>query len=66
MVKLSPREQEVLIHFLRCGRLKQVAADLHIAENTVWTFKKEAMRKLGVDNNVDLIRVAIRRGLIEA
>jgi len=66
MMRLSPRELEVLSCFLRLGRLKEVACELHIAQNTAWAFKREAMRKLGVDNNVDLVRAAIRRGIIEA
>ncbi len=62
-VKLTRREQEVLSLIVAGVRLGDIADRLFLSAKTVSTHKMNLMRKLGVDNNADLIRLAIRKGL---
>src|SRR5829696_4754910 len=50
--ELTPREEEI-------------ASILHLSEKTVENHRANAMRKLGMRDRVELVRYAIRRGLIE-
>ena len=43
----------------------RIAAILHLSEKTVENHRANAMRKLGMRDRVELVRYAIRRGLIE-
>ena len=40
-------------------------ADLHLSEKTVENHRARAMKKLGIRDRVELVRYAIRRGLVE-
>ena len=44
--------------------MKEIAADLFVSEKTVATHRQHIMEKLGVDNVPDLVKYAIREGLI--
>jgi DNA-binding NarL/FixJ family response regulator len=63
--KLSPREQEVMMHLLTGKRLKQIATDLSISVKTVTTHRARLLRKLQLDDNLGLYRFGVRNGLIE-
>ena len=56
--KLSTREIEVLKLLASGKRNKEVAEDLNLNEKTVSTYKARLMRKLNVDNLVDLLQQA--------
>jgi len=56
--KLSSREIEVLKLLASGKRNKEVAEDLNLNEKTVSTYKARLMRKLNVDNLVDLLQQA--------
>ncbi len=60
--KISPREAEVLERLLKGQRNKQVAHDMNIAERTVETHRANMMKRLGVSNFADLVRIAIASG----
>jgi DNA-binding NarL/FixJ family response regulator len=62
---LSPREQEVLKLIAEAFTNKQIAETLHLAEKTVESHRANLLRKLGMRDRVELVRYAIRRGLIE-
>ena len=62
---LSPREQEVLKLIAEAHTNKQIAEILHLAEKTVESHRANLLRKLGMRDRVELVRYAIRRGLIE-
>lgn len=62
-VRLTRREQEVLSLIVAGVRLGDIADRLFLSAKTVSTHKMNLMRKLGVDNNADLIRLALRKGL---
>jgi len=62
--QLTTREQEVL-QLIATGRTTQdVAEALHISPHTATRHRANLMQKLGVHNQVELLRVASQRGLI--
>ncbi|HVL95580.1 MAG TPA: response regulator transcription factor [Solirubrobacteraceae bacterium] len=63
---LSPREQEVLKLISEAHTNRAIAETLHLAEKTVESHRANILRKLGMRDRVELVRYAIRRGLIEA
>ncbi len=62
---LTPREQEVLKLIAEAHTNAQIAEVLHLAEKTVESHRGNLLRKLGMRDRVELVRYAIRRGLIE-
>ena len=44
---------------------REIAEILHLSEKTVENHRSNAMRKLGMRDRVELVRYAIRKGLIE-
>jgi DNA-binding NarL/FixJ family response regulator len=64
--ELTPREEEIVKLVAEAHTTKQIAALLHLSEKTVENHRANAMRKLGMRDRVELVRYAIRRGLIEA
>ena len=63
---LSAREREVL-HLIAEGlAAKEIAAQLGISTKTVEAQRTSLMRKLGVRKATELVRYAVRHGLIEA
>jgi DNA-binding NarL/FixJ family response regulator len=63
--ELTPREQEVVKLVAEAHTNKEIAAILHLSEKTVENHRSNAMRKLGMRDRVELVRYAIRRGLID-
>ena len=63
---LSPREQQVLKLISEAHTNKAIAETLHLAEKTVESHRANILRKLGMRDRVELVRYAIRQGLIEA
>ncbi len=62
---LSGREREVL-HLIAEGySAKEVASDLGISTKTVEAHRTSLMRKLGVRKATELVRYALRHGLID-
>jgi two-component system, NarL family, response regulator NreC len=61
---LTNREREIL-HFVLDGHTNaQIARHLVISPRTAETHRANMMRKLGVHNQTELIRYALRRGII--
>ena len=63
--ELTPREEEVVKLVAEAHTNKEIAEILDLAEKTVENHRSNAMRKLGMRDRVELVRYAIRRGLIE-
>jgi DNA-binding NarL/FixJ family response regulator len=62
---LSAREREVL-HLIAEGRsAKEIAGELSISTKTVEAHRTSLMRKLGVRKATELVRYALRHGLVE-
>lgn len=62
---LSAREQEILKLFSEGQSNKQIADALFISIRTVESHKNHIMQKLELKSTVDLIKFAIRKGIIE-
>jgi two-component system, NarL family, response regulator NreC len=62
---LTAREREVLQLSAEGKTNPEIAGRLHISHRTVENHRSNLMRKLGLKNQSDLIRHAVRRGLIE-
>ena len=63
--ELTPREEEIVKLVAEAHTTKEIAEILHLSEKTVENHRANAMRKLGMRDRVELVRYAIRRGLIE-
>ncbi len=63
--EITPREQEVL-ELLVTGQTNEDIADrLNISRHTVARHRENLMRKLGLHSRSELVKYAIRKGLIE-
>jgi DNA-binding NarL/FixJ family response regulator len=62
---LTPREQEVVKLIAEAHTNAQIAEVLHLSEKTVESHRANVLRKLGMRDRVELVRYAIRRGLVE-
>jgi DNA-binding NarL/FixJ family response regulator len=63
--ELTPREQEVVTLVAEAHTNKEIAELLSLSEKTVENHRANAMRKLGMRDRVELVRYAIREGLVE-
>ena len=66
VVRLSPREREVLQLIAEGEANKQVAAELGISIKTVEKHRDHLMRKLDIHDTAGLTRYAIEAGIIES
>ena len=64
-VPLTPREEEVVKLIAEAHTNAQIAQLLHLSEKTVESHRANVLRKLGMRDRVELVRYAIRRGLVE-
>ncbi|MBN2139850.1 MAG: response regulator transcription factor [Desulfovibrionaceae bacterium] len=62
---LTPREQEVMRLLAEGLSAREVAAKLSVSPKTVENHRANLMRKLGLQNSVELVRFAARIGLID-
>ena len=63
---LTERERDVLKRIAEGQSTKEIAAQLEISARTVETHRANLMRKLEVRSVAQLVRLAIREGLVEA
>lgn len=63
---LTNRERLVLQHAAEGSTSGEIAAKLFISPRTVETHRANLMRKLGLRSQTDLVRLAIRKKLIQA
>jgi DNA-binding NarL/FixJ family response regulator len=66
VIPLTPREEEVVKLIAEAYTNAQIAQTLHVSEKTVESHRANVLRKLGMRDRVELVRYAIRRGLVEA
>jgi DNA-binding NarL/FixJ family response regulator len=66
VIPLTPREEEVVKLIAEAHTNAQIASVLHLSEKTVESHRANVLRKLGMRDRVELVRYAIRRGLVEA
>jgi DNA-binding NarL/FixJ family response regulator len=63
---LTPRELDVVKLIAEAHTNRQIAAILKVSEKTVESHRGNVFAKLGMRDRVELVRYAIRRGLVEA
>jgi DNA-binding NarL/FixJ family response regulator len=63
--ELTQRELEVVKLIAEAHTNKQIAQILNVSEKTVESHRGNVLSKLGMRDRVELVRYAIRRGLIE-
>ena len=63
---LTEREQEVLTHLAEGSSNEEIAAALIISPKTVARHRENIMRKLNLHSRAELVRYAIRKGIINA
>jgi DNA-binding NarL/FixJ family response regulator len=61
---LSDREYEVLQLISRGLSVAEIGNTLFVSAKTISTHKARMMQKLGINNNADLVRYAIRHGMV--
>lgn len=61
---LSKREQEILVLISRGMTSLAIAKELFISKYTVETHRKNILRKLNVGSSMELVRFAIKQGLV--
>jgi DNA-binding NarL/FixJ family response regulator len=66
VIPLTPREEEVVKLIAEAYTNAQIAGILFVSEKTVESHRANVLRKLGMRDRVELVRYAIRRGLVEA
>lgn len=62
---LSDREYRVMWLMASGKAITHIAAELSLSPNTVSTYRLRILKKLKVDNNADLVRYAVKHGLVE-
>lgn len=63
---LTDREQEVLMYLAEGASNEEIAASLVISPKTVARHRENIMRKLNLHSRAELVRYAIRKGIIKA
>ena len=66
LATLSPREREVLQYAAEGLGNTEIAEKLFLSPRTTETHRTNLMRKLNLQSQTDLVRFAIRKGLIQA
>jgi DNA-binding NarL/FixJ family response regulator len=62
---LTPRELEVVKLIAEAFTNRQIAETLKLSEKTVESHRANVLSKLGMRDRVELVRYAVRRGLVE-
>ena len=63
-ISLTPRQLDVLRLIAEGKRMKEIASELQISVRTVETHKQSLQHTLGAETTADLIKFAIKHGLI--
>ena len=63
--RLTSREREILRLVLNGDTIKEIAFALNLSPKTVHGHRQQIMKKLEVDNMIELTKLAIREGIIE-
>ncbi len=63
--RLSDREFSVLCKIAEGKNAKQISEELVISEKTVSTYRSRVLEKMNMKSNTELIRYALKEGLIE-
>jgi DNA-binding NarL/FixJ family response regulator len=62
---LTPRQLDVLRLIAQGKRMKEIAAELDLSVRTIEDHKAQLLRLLGVDSTAELVKFAVRQGLVQ-
>lgn len=62
---LAEREREVMLLAAIGHTNREIARTLHLSEQTIHNYRANVMEKLGIHDRVELLKYAIRRGLVD-
>jgi DNA-binding NarL/FixJ family response regulator len=63
--EMSDREYQVFLALVQGKSLVEIAEQLHLSAKTISTHKFRLMRKLGLNSVSELVRYAVRHGIVE-
>jgi DNA-binding NarL/FixJ family response regulator len=63
--ELTPREEEIVKLIAEAHTNREIAEILHLSEKTVESHRANVLQKLGMRDRVELVRYAIKHGLVE-
>lgn len=64
--QLSQREMQVMLMVTNGSSIQEISDSLCLSPKTVSTYRYRLFEKLGVDNDVELTRMAMRHGILES
>jgi len=62
---LSTRENEVMLKIASGKTVTEIAKELYLSPKTISTYRTRILEKMGMKNNVELIRYAIKNQLVD-
>jgi DNA-binding NarL/FixJ family response regulator len=62
---LTPRERQLLQLIAEGRRNKDIAANLKLSANTIESYRARLMKKLGYSSTAELVRYAVRKGIVD-
>lgn len=62
---LSPRENEVMLKIASGKTVTEIAKELYLSPKTISTYRTRILDKMGMKNNAELIRYAIKNKLVD-
>jgi DNA-binding NarL/FixJ family response regulator len=65
MSQLSQRERQVLDMVVHGATSLEIASQLKLSVHTVDTYRSRIKSKVGAENTADLVKIAIRQGLVD-
>ena len=63
--QLSEREKEIFVLFAEGKSTKEISEKLFISVKTVGTHKQNILEKMGMKTNADMVKYALKKGLIQ-
>jgi DNA-binding NarL/FixJ family response regulator len=63
--EMTDREYQVFLALVQGRSLVEIAEELHLSAKTISTHKFRLMRKLGLNSVSELVRYAVRHGIVE-
>lgn len=62
---LSQREMQVMLMLVQGEKVQDISSQLHLSPKTVSTYRYRLFDKLGVRNDAELTRLAMRHGMLD-
>jgi len=63
---LSERELQICMMVINCEKVQEISDKLHLSPKTVNSYRYRIFEKLGISGDVELTRLAIRHGMLDA